>query len=197
MPSDFDVMANKGLWDKTTRNVLEKRLATVHEQTFFSPDEVRVLEKLVSVLLPGVPEDIPIVDILGSGLTPGDKEGVRLIDLPWRPEMYKRGLAFLEKEAESEFGAGIVNLSDEQLSTLFENISTGSVQADTWEFPANLLFRNLVSDIAAIYYSFPQSWNEIKFAGPAFPKGYYKLEYGEKMKYEPDLEDTEGASDGN
>ena len=103
----FDVMKWKGQWDKATRRVIEERLAQHPAQSFFDEGEVSMLTRLVAALLPDIADDIPIVEILGSSLVVGEKKGVRMVDVPWRPEMYKRGLAFLEEEARRRFGAGV------------------------------------------------------------------------------------------
>jgi len=188
MPDDFDVLKWKDLWDGATREAIEKRVSTVPDQAFFDADEKKGLEKVIKAVLPGIDESIPIVEILGQGLQAGAKKGVRSIDLPWKPDMYKRGLASLEKEAASAFGKSIPELTGEQLSALLEKISQNQVGGDIWEFPADLFFQEIAIDIASVYYAFPQSWNEIKFAGPAYPQGYYRLGCEEKMKFEPDLE---------
>lgn len=42
----------------------------------------------------------------------------------------------------------------------------------------------LVSDCCAIYYAHPFAWDEIGFGGPAYPRGYMRLEEGEAEPWE-------------
>lgn len=187
MPEDFDVLQWKYLWDDRTRKVIEERVSAVPDQTFFNDDEMRALDKIAGALLPGTDKNIPIVESLGHDLEGNPKKGVRPVDLPWKHDMYKQGLAYLGKESEARFGKSIPDLSDEQILDILQHISKNRVGGDIWGFPADLFFRELVSDIATIYYSFPQAWNEIKFVGPVYPKGHYRLRCNKKMKFEPDF----------
>src|SRR6202000_2034813 len=42
----------------------------------------------------------------------------------------------------------------------------------------------LVSDCCAVYYAHPRAWDEIGFGGPAYPRGYMRLEGGEAGPWE-------------
>ena len=42
----------------------------------------------------------------------------------------------------------------------------------------------LVSDVVAVYYAHPWAWDEIGFGGPAYPRGYMRLEEGEPEPWE-------------
>jgi hypothetical protein len=42
----------------------------------------------------------------------------------------------------------------------------------------------LVSDCCAAYYAHPWAWDEIGFGGPAYPRGYMRLEDGDAEPWE-------------
>ena len=44
----------------------------------------------------------------------------------------------------------------------------------------------LVGDCSAVYYAHPWAWDEIGFGGPAYPRGYMRLEGGEPEPWEVD-----------
>jgi hypothetical protein len=44
----------------------------------------------------------------------------------------------------------------------------------------------LVGDCCAAYYAHPWAWDEIGFGGPAYPRGYMRLEEGEPEPWEVD-----------
>ena len=39
----------------------------------------------------------------------------------------------------------------------------------------------LVQDVVGAYYAHPYAWDEIGFGGPAYPRGYMRLENSEPM----------------
>ncbi len=187
MTEEFDVMSWQQHWDALTREVIDKRLAAVPDQDFFNDSELRALETLIEAVIPGLHGDIPIKEILGREVKGSYEKGVRPVNMPWRPDMYREGLGALEKEANSRYGRGIGELFFEQITELLGDIQRGHINKDYWPFSAPLFFQAFVSDIAAIYCSFPQSWNRMKFAGPVYPYGYYQLDCDVRMKYEPSL----------
>lgn len=187
MAEEFDVLSWRQHWDATTLEVIEKRVTEVPEQDFFNELELRALEPIIEAVIPGLHSDIPIKEILGREIKGSHKKGVRAADMPWRPDMYREGLEALEKEAHDAYGRSVGELFSEQITELLGNLERDHTTKQYWTFSAPLFFRMLITDIASIYYSFPQSWNQIKFAGPAYPYGYYRLECDEKMKYEPAL----------
>ncbi len=44
----------------------------------------------------------------------------------------------------------------------------------------------LVTDVVSVYYAHPWAWDEIGFGGPAYPRGYMRLEEGEPEPWEVD-----------
>jgi len=42
----------------------------------------------------------------------------------------------------------------------------------------------LVQDAAGAYYAHPYAWDEIGFGGPAYPRGYMRLEDGQPEPWE-------------
>jgi hypothetical protein len=42
----------------------------------------------------------------------------------------------------------------------------------------------LVTDCVTVYYGHPWAWDEVGFGGPAYPRGYMRLEEGEPEPWE-------------
>jgi hypothetical protein len=42
----------------------------------------------------------------------------------------------------------------------------------------------IVQDCVEAYYAHPWAWDEIGFGGPAYPRGYMRLEHGEPEPWE-------------
>jgi hypothetical protein len=57
--------------------------------------------------------------------------------------------------------------------------------ADVWEkMPIHRFWALMVQDCAEVYYAHPWAWDEIGFGGPAYPRGYMRLEHGEPEPWE-------------
>ncbi len=52
--------------------------------------------------------------------------------------------------------------------------------------PPHRYFLRLVTDACEAYYAHPWAWDEIGFGGPAYPRGYFRLENGEPEPWEVD-----------
>lgn len=187
MSENFDVMKNKGLWDEKTRYVIEKRVGKAPSQRFFSKNEKEILEDILKTVLPEINGKIKVIEILGNSVKKDDKKGVRLEKLPWRSEMYKKGVKSIDNEALDRYDKNVSKLKEEELEKLINDISKGRINKKIWDFPSDLFFREMMIDITSIYYSFPESWDEIKFAGPSYPRGYYKLGCDEREGFEPEI----------
>ena len=52
----------------------------------------------------------------------------------------------------------------------------------------------LVADCCSVYYAHPHAWDEIGFGGPAYPRGYMRLEEGEPEPWEVEEQRYEWAA---
>lgn len=175
--------------DEETKGVVVKRLLKKPTQLFFNNNELEILNLLLAVILPSV--ELPILEILGQELTGEEKRAVRLLDMPWREEEYHVGLSAIEKEfikVEPHRGNWDIKLA----KRIIEQLLKGNYNQGLWPYLAKNFAKDLISDLATIYYSFPQSWDDIKFPGPAFPVGYYDLTCDKKSENEPELETKSG-----
>ncbi len=50
--------------------------------------------------------------------------------------------------------------------------------------PVHRYWMLLLQDCVEAYYAHPLSWDEIGFGGPAYPRGYMRLERGEPEPWE-------------
>ena len=50
--------------------------------------------------------------------------------------------------------------------------------------PVSRYWLLLVQDVVGAYYAHPYAWDEIGFGGPAYPRGYMRLENGEPEPWE-------------
>ncbi len=45
-------------------------------------------------------------------------------------------------------------------------------------------WQQIIGDAADVYYAHPWAWDEIGFGGPAYPRGYTRLERGDPEPWE-------------
>jgi Gluconate 2-dehydrogenase subunit 3 len=70
---------------------------------------------------------------------------------------------------------------------LLKTIRDGKPAAalDLWQrMPVHRFWTLLVEDCVEAYYAHPWSWDEIGYGGPAYPRGYFRLERGEPEPWE-------------
>ena len=64
-------------------------------------------------------------------------------------------------------------------------MATPAAAHEIWKrMPVERFWMLLVQDCADAYYSHPWAWDEIGFGGPAYPRGYMRLERGEAEPWE-------------
>jgi hypothetical protein len=71
------------------------------------------------------------------------------------------------------------------LWTLHEDKPQGG-EAIWHQMPADRFWILLVSEAVDAYYAHPYAWDEIGFGGPAYPRGYFRLENGQPEPWEVD-----------
>lgn len=181
----FSTLSQKAFWDETTRDLIEARVHRVPPIRFFSPDELSILTAVLDRIIPQDDRDpdyrIPVAHYIDERLHTGRIDGYRYYDMPPDGEAYRLGLQAVEDIARTMHSRPFVGLSpreqDEVLWTIHEDKPQGG--EEIWkQMPADRFWLLLVSDAVDAYYAHPFAWDEIGFGGPAYPRGYFRLENG-------------------
>jgi hypothetical protein len=158
---------------------------------FFSPDELEIITAVIDRVIPQDDRDdehrIPVVAMIDERLHSGRIDGYRYEDMPPDGEAYRMGLRAIDGIAEVMYGRSFVTLSpheqDSLLWTIHEDRPPGG--EEIWNgLPADRFWLLLVSDAVDAYYAHPYAWDEIGFGGPAYPRGYFRLENGQAEPWE-------------
>lgn len=191
--SGFSTLAQQAFWDDATRSVVLNRVEHTPAITFFSPEERQTIEAIVDRL---VPQDdrlessrIPIVPAIDERLATGTIDGFRFEGMPPDGEAYRLGLAAIDRIAESEHGTRFAALPHRQQDEILQALHDGTPpgEDDTWQrLSVERFWLMLVQDAAEGYYAHPWAWDEIGFGGPAYPRGYFRLEEGLPEPWEVD-----------
>jgi hypothetical protein len=175
-------------FDTTTRNVLAGRMHAIPERRFLTDDEWQLLEAITTRLIPQPDrmEPVPITPWIDDLLFADRREGFRHDNMPPLRVAWRAGLAAIDGEAQRRHAHRFVELETGSQDVVLQVIQQDDVDRTLWnEIPAQRFFTDiLLKTVAGIYYAHPAAWSEIGFGGPASPRGYVRLGFGERDPWE-------------
>jgi hypothetical protein len=171
---DFDVLGEAGHWDGVTRDVVFARLDPRRAASFFDDDEAVTARALLDRLLAQDDEPkIPLLDLIEPRLAAGETDGYRYVDMPDDGDAWTRSLAGLGADASRAHGRAFAELDELAQRELIEVVRT--TKGDWHGMPGSRVFQLWTRYAITAFYSHPWAWNEIGFAGPAYPRGFKTL----------------------
>ncbi len=171
----FDAASQWRHWDRSTAGVVLGRLAPPPEIRFFTPGQEACARALFDQLLDqGTGPRVPVVNMVDERLAEESSDGWHHAAMPRDPQAWRDSLEALDEDAMVLHGAGFAQCSRQRQARLLQGIvDTGPGQ---WHgFPADRVWSMWTRYACTAYYSHPDAWNEIGFAGPAYPRGYKNL----------------------
>lgn len=192
----YSTMGQKAFWDKTTRNIVEQRVAAPAPLRFFTEDEARFWTAVFDHILPQtdrVPSRrIPLVPPLDERLYENRTVGYRFEDMPHDRDVYKPlGIHAINQEAQSRYNGDFLDVPNLQQDIVLRAIHDGRPQGGKhiWKrMSVHRFWQLLTSDAIEAYYAHPWAWDEIGYGGPAYPRAYMRLERGEPEPWEVEEE---------
>ena len=187
----FSTLKQKRYWDAATRKVVEERVSKQKPIRFFTPDEACTMYAVVDRVLPQDDRTderrIPILPEIDERLYENRIEGYRFEDMPPDQEAYRIAARAFEQMAQTLHGRPFHELEGRQQEDILKSVREAKPQGakELWkQMNIERLWAMLVSDVVAVYYAHPWAWDEIGFGGPAYPRGYMRLEEGEPEPWE-------------
>lgn len=132
---------------------------------------------------------IPILPVIGERLHTNSLNGFRYEDMPPDQEAYRFGIKAIDAMARSRFKQHFVELTVHRQELILKSLHDGKPDPEhaTWKrMPVHRFWALLMEDCVTAYYSHPWAWDEIGFGGPAYPRGYMRLENGLPEPWEKD-----------
>lgn len=179
----FQTLSQQAFWDEATRKVVLDRVQNVPPIRFFTAEELPLLEAVCARMLPQDDRDaahrIPVANYIDERLYAGRIDGYRYDDMPPDGDAHRLGLQGIEAIAQHLYGESFValepRLQEEVLATIHRDEPPAG--KDIWQrMPPDRYWSLLVGDVVSAYYAHPYAWDEIGFGGPAYPRGYFRLE---------------------
>jgi len=200
----FHTMSQRAFWDEATRTVIAARVENVPPIRFFSPEEAKIMVAICDRILPQDDRDelhkIPILNVIDERLYENRLDGYRYEGMPPDQEAHRLGLQAIAKIARHMFGKPFLDLSAREQESVLETLHDSNPPAahDIWkQMDVERYWLLLVQDVVGAYYAHPYAWDEIGFGGPAYPRGYMRLEGGEPEPWEVDERRYEWAAPAN
>jgi hypothetical protein len=185
---EWDVLAEASHWDEATRRVVLARVEAASQVRFFNPREAAALRAFCDVAIgqDGEPR-VPVLEMVDDRLASGRGAGYRHVDLPPDGELWRRVAAGLDEEAARRGAGGFAELGADDRLEVVGAFAGAELSGGAWEgLPLARAWSVVMRDVVEAFYSHPWAWNEIGFAGPAYPRGYARLAPGQREAWEPD-----------
>lgn len=187
----YRTLSQQNFWDAKTREVVLERVQNVPAIRFFTPSQAALMEAIAARIIPQDDRDlehrIPIVPFIDKRLYEDRHDGYRHEDMPPDREAFPLGLEAIDQIAHHLHGRGFTELAGLDQDRVLQTIHHGKPPAahEIWKrLPVHRFWMTLVKDCAEVYYAHPWAWDEIGYGGPAYPRGYMRLEHGEPEPWE-------------
>ena len=187
----FSTLAQQRFWDAATRAVVLKRVNEPPPIRFFSPDEARLMQAVIDRVVPQDDRDashrIPIINVIDDRLYNNRIDGYRYENMPPDADAHRLGLQAIDAIARALYSQPFVELPPNQQEIVLQTIHDAKPPAahDIWaKMSCQHYWMLLVQDCVEGYYAHPWAWDEIGFGGPAYPRGYMRLEHGRPEPWE-------------
>lgn len=181
----YSTMAQKKSWEKATRDTVTSRLEPPKLLRFFSPQEAYLLQAIIDRILPqddrAADTTIPILEVIDERLDQNSLSGFRYANMPPDQEAYRRALKAIDEMAQERFALHFISLEVHRQELILKSLQDGRPDPPhpLWaEIPIHRFWALLMGDCVTAYYAHPFAWDEIGFGGPAYPRGYMRLENG-------------------
>jgi Gluconate 2-dehydrogenase subunit 3 len=181
----YSTMAQKKSWDEATRSTVSERVEKTPSIRFFSPTEAALIGAVIDRVMPqddrSSGRTIPILAILDERLHKNSLNGFRYEDMPSDQDAYRLAVKAIEEMSQDRFQQSFVDLPVYRQELILKSLHDGKPEPENaaWrQMPVHRFWALLMDDCVTAYYSHPWAWDEIGFGGPAYPRGYMRLENG-------------------
>jgi hypothetical protein len=179
---NYDVMDSIEEWDDHTKEVVLKRLGPFPEKRFLEEQEVRKLRLIIKHLVYDDRDEIFdwVLYYIDQRLHSEIGEFQRKPNTPPEKVLIREGLKALDKLSETSYNRSFADAGVKEQFEMLASLQLGkaAIIPEWATIPQKELFNKLLDMVISTYYSHPTLWSEIGYGGPAYPRGYYRIELG-------------------
>ncbi|MGK3647174.1 gluconate 2-dehydrogenase subunit 3 family protein [Pseudarthrobacter enclensis] len=194
----FSTIAQSRHWDRATAAVVESRMGLPPDVRFFTPAEEAAAGALFDLLLDQHADPrIQVLNMVDARLAEEETDGWHYEDMPRDGEAWRASLAGLDQDAAARKDCVFALLNPEEQGQVLQAVC--DLAREPWHgLPADRVWSLWTRYACTAFYSHPLAWDEIGFAGPAYPRGYKnlgvdRLEPFEVRDARPGADPTHGA----
>jgi Gluconate 2-dehydrogenase subunit 3 len=168
----FDVLGQASHWDKVTEDLIEARVRTSPQVSFFSAAERAGAAALLDDLT-GQEGDapVPVLRMVEARLAAGETDGWRYDDMPEDGQAWRDTLGYLDSDARARSGTSFPDAAEADRHRLIQAVQ--DLGSKEWHrLPASHVWSLWTRYACTALYAHPAAWAEIGFPGPAYPRGY-------------------------
>lgn len=171
----FDVLAQSEHWDAKTRSVVMARLGVLPDIRFFTAAEEATACALCAQLLDQrqAPR-VPVVNMIDARLVGDQTDGWHYEGMAPDQQAWRDSLAWLDMDSQLRVGSLFAEAEWTDQTTILQTVH--DLDAKEWHGAVAVRVWGLWMRYACTaFYSHPWAWQEIGFAGPAYPRGYKNM----------------------
>jgi hypothetical protein len=180
----FDVLGQAGHWDPVTAELVTARTRPQPPARFFTAGETACATALLN-LLTGQQDrpQIPVTEMVAARLAAGETDGWRYAGMPEDDQAWRDTLAYLDSDAKQRCGTAFAAAAETNQLALIQAVQ--DLESGSWHgLNAAHVWSLWTRYACTALYAHPEAWNEIGFAGPAYPRGYKNAGVGKREPYE-------------
>lgn len=189
---DYNVLELMDEWDSHTREIVKKRLGPFSGPSSLSESETLLLKDIIKNITFDDRDEIInwVVAHIDQTINNEAGENQRKSGTPKIAVLIRTGLAAVDHLSKKEYSKGFCDLEPQRQSSIIGSLQLGTAaKVPEWsQVPPKEFFKKLASEIISAYYSHPIVWSDIGYGGPAYPRGYVRLEFGVKDPWEAKLD---------
>jgi Gluconate 2-dehydrogenase subunit 3 len=175
-------MEQKDHWDAHTRGIVEGRLQQSDTYQSLNKQEVKTLQHLCEVILDDSRVEVLsyVVHYFDTKLSSNIGEAQRKKGLPRESDLIRKGLQALDGFCNAMYGNTFDLLEEKIRQGIVDQLCRGQfhLEAGGLKIPTQDFFSKILTESVSAYYSHPTVWSDIGYAGPAYPRGYVRSEWG-------------------
>lgn len=180
----FHVLDQSQHWDPETRAVVYSRVGRPPDIRFFDAAQEAAATALFDRLLDQDPGDrlVPVTAMVDARLAEKETDGWHYDSMADDWEVWRTTLAALDDESHAVHGRPFAACDEQQQLDLLTGIKDGDGE---WRgFHRARVWSLWTRYACTAFYSHPAAWDEIGFAGPAYPRGYKNLGMDSREPFE-------------
>lgn len=193
----FHVLDQAKHWDDATRATVLERVGRPPDIRFFDAAEEAAATALFDRLLDQHPDDriVPVTALVDARLAEKETDGWHYDSMSDDWVVWRTSLAALDEDAHAHHGRAFAACTEQQQVDLLAAIKDGD---GDWHGLHRAWIWSLWTRYACTaFYSHPAAWDEIGFAGPAYPRGYKNLGLDSREPFEvADTRPQDAPQDG-